>query len=168
MHQLRAVEEAKAVLTEGQGWSIWRWLAEKRRVRAMADRGTAALDELERQVKSTWSDELKNAYAMLSAPLDDDPFAAAEIEFAAQESHGIAEPIRSAARRTKEADDAAYRARMTAEATFERAESRLSTALAKQGAREAIEAYALRYRAIAEAEAARTACARGTAAGPGE
>ncbi len=67
----------------------------------MADRGTAALDELERQVKSTWNDELKNAYAKL-------------------------------------------------------------------GAREAIEAYALRYRAIAEAEAARATCARGTAAGPGE
>jgi hypothetical protein len=162
MKKLSEVEEAKALLTEGQDWSIWRWLTEKRKVRAVADRGTAALDELEKQVKAGWSEELKNSYAELAVPeaVDDDPFAAAERQFMQQQARPIPESVKAVARRVKEADDEAYRARMTAEATFDQAERRLSSSLAKRGAQEAIEAYALRYKAIREAKAARAACAR--------
>ena len=38
MHKLPAVEDARAVMTEGINWSAWRWLIEKRRVREIADR----------------------------------------------------------------------------------------------------------------------------------
>lgn len=160
MEELIEVKEATALMTEGQSWSILRWLAEKRRVRTVADKGTAALDELERNVKATWNEELQQAYAELTVPdsEEDDPFAAAEHQFIAQQARAIPEHVKAAARRTKQADDEAYRARMKAEATFDLAERRLSTALAKQGAREAIEAYGLRYRAIHEAEEARAAC----------
>jgi len=156
MQKLAAVEEAKALMTVGKDWSILKWLAEKRHVRRVADAGTAALDEAERQMKSTWSAELKNAYAECAAPasIDDDPFAAAEYEFSKQRAGVIPAPIRAAARRVKDADDRAYRARMTAEKTFDDAEHRLSGSIARRGAEQAIEAYDLRYEAIAEAQKA--------------
>jgi hypothetical protein len=159
METLAAVEEARALFTIAREWSIVRWLAEKRRVRETADRGTAALDELERLVKSTWSDELKSAYASCAdeSVADDDPFAAAEREFACGQALAIREDLIAAARRVRDADDTAYKARMAAERTFEQAEWRLSAAVARRGADEAIRAYDLRYRAIAEAEAAREA-----------
>jgi hypothetical protein len=159
MDRLPAVEEARALFTIARDWSIVKWLAEKRRVREIADRGTAALDELEKQVKSTWSDDLRNAYADCADPSDsgDDPFAAAEREFATGQSLSIGAGIRTAARRVRDADDVAYAARMAAERTFDQAEWRLSAGLARRGADEAIRAYDLRYKAIAEAEAARAA-----------
>lgn len=153
MQKLPAVEEAKALLTIAKDWSILKWLTEKKRVRAIADKGTAALDELEKQVKSTWSEDLRNAYAELTVPAydSDDPYAAAEYEFIRQQTGAIPEAIRAAARRVKEADDIATRARNTAENTFDDAERRLSAALARRGAEQAIEAYDVRYKAIAEA-----------------
>jgi hypothetical protein len=154
MQTLTAVEEAKVLLTEGMGWSILRWLTEKRRVRQTADKGTAALDDLERQVKSGWSEELKSAYATLIPPDgSDDPYAAAEYEFAMQQAQSIPESIKTAVKRVKEADDIATHARLTAEQTFDDAERRLSASMARRGAEQAVEAYDLRYRAIAEAEA---------------
>ena len=157
MDRLPAVEEARALFTIARDWSIVKWLAEKRRVREIADRGTAALDQLEKQVKSTWSEELKSAYADCACPPEggDDPFAAAEREFARVQASGITDQARAAARRVREADEAAYAARMTAERTFDQAEWRLSAGLARRGAEEAIRAYDLRYDAIAQAEAAR-------------
>jgi len=156
MEKLAQVEEAKALLTVAKAWSILKWLAEKKRVRHVADTGTAALDQAEQKVKSTWSEALKNAYAELCAPsgADDDPFAAAEYEFIKQQTGAISEAIKATARRVKDADDVAYRARMTAERTFDDAERRLSASLARKGAEQAIAAYDLRYRAIEEAEAA--------------
>jgi hypothetical protein len=128
-------------------------------VRAVADRGTAALDELEKQVKAGWREDLRDAYAELAAPADadDDPFAAAERQFLQQQAQGLPGHIRALAKRVKEADDVAYRARMTAEETFDLAERRLSATLARRGAEEALAAYDLRYAAIAEAEAAQIA-----------
>jgi hypothetical protein len=163
MQELPAVGEARALFTEGKDWSVVRWLAEKRRARALADRATAALDAFERQVKARWSEELKNAYAELTAPAaeDDDPFATAEREFLRQHAQTIPENVRALAKRVKQADDEAYRARMTAEETFAQAERRLSVALSKRGAEQAIQSYDLHYKAIDEAEAARVACEPG-------
>ncbi len=155
MEKLVAVEEAKALLSVAKDWSILKWLAEKKRVRRVADEGTAALDQAEQKVKATWSEALRKAYADLSAPSadDDDPFAAAEQEFVKQHSAEIPEHIREAVLRVKEADDVAYRARMTAERTFDDAERHLSASMARKGAEQAIAAYDVRYKAIAEAEA---------------
>jgi hypothetical protein len=163
MDKIAEVEEARALMTEGKEWSIWRWLSEKRRVRGVADKGTAALDAMESKVKATWSEALKSAYAELTTPSgdDDDPFAAAEQQFMQHQARDIPESLRLAARRVKQADDEAYRARMAAEETFDRAERRLSASLARRGAEEAIKAYDLRYAAIAEAEAAQRAAEHG-------
>jgi hypothetical protein len=154
MEKLAPVEDAKALLSSARDWSIVRWLAEKRRVRRIADGGTAALDEAERQIKSGWTEQLINAYAELCTPDYDDPFAVSEFEFIKQQADGIPESIKEVARRVKEADDKAYEARMRAEHTFDEAERKLSAALARRGADEAIQAYEIRYAAIAAAEAA--------------
>jgi hypothetical protein len=157
MQKLTAVEEARALFTEGSRWSVLKWLSEKRRVRAAADRATSALDACENGIKAQWSDDLKRAYAELaplSADDEDDLFASAEREFAAANARPVAEAIREIARRVKQADDVAHTARMTAEETFALAERRLSIALTKRGAGEAIRSYDLSYKAIEEAEAA--------------
>ena len=65
MRKLPAVEDARAIMTEGMEWGVWKWLMEKKRVRAIADEARAALDEFEMKVKATWSDELKIAYNQL-------------------------------------------------------------------------------------------------------
>jgi hypothetical protein len=62
MKKLPAVEDARAVMTEGTEWGVWKWLTEKKRVRGLADKARAALDDLEMKVKLTWSDDLKIAY----------------------------------------------------------------------------------------------------------
>jgi hypothetical protein len=156
MDRLKAVEDAKALLEQGKEWSIVKWLTEKRHVRRVADEGTAALDRAERDVKSTWTEDLRSAYAALTAPsLDDDPFAAAEWEFAQQQAQNLPPEIVEVARRVKAADDIATQARLTAEKTFDEAERRLSARLARLGAEQAIEAYEIRYKAIETAEQAR-------------
>ena len=65
MRKLSAVENARATMTEGVEWGIWKWMLEKKRVRHTADEARAALDELEKKVKATWSEELKLAYNQL-------------------------------------------------------------------------------------------------------
>src|SRR5271163_2287107 len=62
MKKLPAVEDARAVMTEGTEWGVWKWLTEKRRVRGLADKARAALEDFEMKVKLTWSDDLKVAY----------------------------------------------------------------------------------------------------------
>lgn len=156
MQKLPAVEEAKTLLTVAKDWSILKWLTEKKRVRTVADRGTAALDDMDRLVKSGWPEDLRSAYAALTVPdlTDDDPYAAAEYEFSKQQAQAIPESVKQVAQRVKTADDIAYRARMKAEDTFDEAERRMSASMARQGAEQALEAYDLRYDAIAEAEKA--------------
>jgi hypothetical protein len=163
MTQLKAVEEARAVFAQSKDWGVVRWLAEKRRVRQLADGATAAIDSSELEVKSRWPEVLKDAYAGLGSAAggaqdDDDPYAAAEREFASLNAAEIPEHVTALARRVKDADDAAYGMRMTAEETFKEAERRLSIALSKRGAEEAIKSYDLYYTAIEEAEAAGAAC----------
>jgi hypothetical protein len=56
------------------------------------------------------------------------------------------------ARKIKDADDEAYRARMKAEETFDQAERQLSTRLAREGCFEAIHSWDLQEKAISKAE----------------
>lgn len=54
--------------------------------------------------------------------------------------------------KVKEADDAARRARMDAEKTFDVAERELSTSLAREGCKKAIHSWELHEKAIRKAE----------------
>jgi hypothetical protein len=62
MRKLDAVEEARAIMTQGLERGVFKWLLEKRKARIIADKATAALNDAEDKVKATWSDELKRAY----------------------------------------------------------------------------------------------------------
>lgn len=156
MQKLIAVEEARRVLNEGKEWSIWRWLFEKKRVRTIADAGTAALDELEKKVKSGWNDDLWHAYREVQArdAAEQDPKAKRQYEKAKEKAKDVAPAIKLAIQKVKEADDIATNARLDAEATFEEAEKRLSGGLAREAAQKAIDAYDVREKAIRRAEAA--------------
>jgi len=141
MLPLLEVEEAKALLQEAMDWSIWQWLFEKGRVRRMADRGTAALNELDKKVRASWRSDLKKAYRALETQ-------------SPNKVDGIEQQIKLAARKVKQAHDEADRARIEAEETFDEAERILSASLAREGARLAIRAYDLREVAIRKAESA--------------
>jgi hypothetical protein len=142
MRKLPPVEEAKVVMREGMGWSVVRWLKEKKRVRRLADVANAALDELEREVKAAWPPELQVTYAGLSASRS----ARRDDEDGAPESQW--------ARRIKRADDSAARARAQAEKTFDDAEDQLSARLAREGCLHAIQSWELHEQAIRLAELA--------------
>ena len=62
MRRLAAVDDARTIMTERTHWSVWRWWLEKERVREIADRATAALDEADEKIKATWSSDLMRAY----------------------------------------------------------------------------------------------------------
>jgi hypothetical protein len=62
--------------------------------------------------------------------------------------------IKLLAKSLKEADAEAYRAHMEAEDTFERAEKRLSTSLAREGSRKAIISWEVREQAILKSKSA--------------
>jgi hypothetical protein len=162
MQKLIEVEDAKALLTEATDWSVWRWLMEKKRVRAAADRANEVLDEIDRRVKATWSDELKKAYRELEllARVDGNARIRRQYEKARAEAEGIDPGIKLTAKRLKEADDTAYQARMDAEDIFDEAERRLSTSMAREGSRRAMASWDLHEKAIRKAEAAaRRSCA---------
>ena len=139
MRKLPQVDEAKSVMREAMEWSVVRWLKEKRRVRKLADRANAALDELDREIKAAWPQELKAAYAALSNPAPDPSARADTKEF-------------EQARRIKRADDSAARARAAAEKTFDDAEDQLSARLARAGCLQAIQSWELHEQAIRLAE----------------
>jgi hypothetical protein len=137
MKTLAEVSEAKALMTEAVDWSVMKWLREKKRVRKIADQANDALWSMQKAVKSRWSDEFKTAYSALEkggAPHQD-------------------AAIGSLVKQVKEADDAAYRAHMDAEATFDKAEKILSTSMAREGCRKAISSWDLYEKAIVAAEA---------------
>lgn len=149
MERLAVVEEARALFARSETWSVVRWLAEKRAVRELANKATAALAAANGQAKAQWGDELRGAYAELDADTSaDDEFAGAEREFASRQQSTASEEVRRIARRVKEADEAARRATQKAEDTFALAERTLSVSLSRRGAAEAIESYDLRYEAI--------------------
>ena len=62
MKKLHQVEEARALME----WSVFHWLFEKRLVRETADQANAALDKLNRSLKTRWSGEAKAAFKELS------------------------------------------------------------------------------------------------------
>ena len=137
MQRIAEVEEAKQLMTEAKAWSVWQWLTEKRRVRAASDKATEALQRAEKKVKAGWPDDLRKFYRQVDAHVAaDDP-----------------DPVRHAVAAVKKADDAAYTARMDAEAMFEEAERRLSASMAREGTQKAIDAYCLHEHAIRKAEA---------------
>ncbi len=143
MRELPEVLEAKVVMNLAMSWSVVKWLKEKKRVRRIADRANEALDKLERELKDRWPPDLKGAYDSLesagrSAGIDPD--------------HS-AETVRLA-KQIHQADEAAYKCRMDAEATFDEAERKLSTSLAREGCRKAIRNWELHEAAIRKAEAA--------------
>jgi len=145
MRKLLEVQQAKELMNEAIEWSVFKWLFEKPRVRETADRANDALDRLERNVKARWSDELKAASSELSATRRHQK---------GQQPPQTADPqIRLFVEKVKEADDAARRARMDAEETFDEAERQLSTSLAREGCKKAIHSWELHEKAIRKAEA---------------
>jgi hypothetical protein len=149
MENIPAVETAKALMTEAVAWSVMKWLRDKKAVRKVADQANAALDQLNLAVKNRWPEDVRAAYGTL-------------VKQGAQTNNGRGrhQPNSPAtdpeaiinAKRIKEADDKAYRARMDAEETFDDAEKKLSTALAREGCRKAIRSWELHERAIQKAE----------------
>jgi hypothetical protein len=137
MQKLPEVEEAKALMNEAKDWSVWHWLMDKRRVRAIADKANDALGDLEKKVKASWSDDLKKASRDLSNG----------------KGRNVDPELKLAMERVKEADDAAYNAHMDAEATFDEAERRLSADMAREGTQKAIDSWVLREKAIRRAQA---------------
>jgi len=156
MHKLIEVEEAKVLMNEAKNWGVWKWLWEKSKVRATADRAVDALAEAERKVKASWSDDLQKAYREVEAlaSLNGNLKSKRRYEKAKEEAKDIDPEIKRAVERVKEADDTAERARLDAEATFDEAERRLDTDMAREGAQKAIDSWELREKAIRRAEAA--------------
>jgi hypothetical protein len=145
MRKLKEVEDAKALMTEAMEWSVFRWLFEKRRVRETADEANAALDKLNEAVKARWRADVRAAYKELNIK---------GRRPGETTSTTIDPEIRFLAKRVKEADDAARRARTDAENTFDDAERQLNTDLAREGCKKAIHQWELDEKAIRAAEAA--------------
>jgi hypothetical protein len=155
MQKLIPVEEAKKLMNEAIDWSVWRWLMEKRRVRAAADAAVDALNAADKKVKDAWSDELKKAYRELEleASTNGNSRARRKLEKAREEAEDVPADVKLAVKRVKDADDEAEDARLDAEDTFDEAERRLSAGMAREGARKAIESWELREKSIRKAEA---------------
>jgi hypothetical protein len=157
MRKLDTVEEAKALLNEAKDWGVWRWLTEKSRVRAAADAAWADLEEIEKEIKGSWGDDLRKAYRQLQAAANVNGNAKGRhlYEKAVEEAKDVDPELKGFAERLKQADDQAFQARMTAEDTFDEAERRMSVSLARLGSEQAIDAYELREKFMRRAEAAR-------------
>lgn len=140
MHKMESVEEAKRLLNEAKDWGVWRWLTEKKRVRAAADAAWADLEGVEKEIKGSWSDDLRKAWRELPKKGK-----AADVDGELKEFAG----------KLKREDEEAFQARMTAERTFDEAERKMSIPLARQGSEQAITAFEMREKFIRRAEAAR-------------
>lgn len=149
MQKIPAVETAKALMTEAVGWSVMKWLREKKTVRKVADQANAALDQLNEAVKHRWPSDVIVAYEVLvnSATGNKKPHSRPEPSSLVANTQAT-----SSAKKVKEADEEAYQARMEAEKIFDTAERQLSTALAREGCRKAIRSWELHERAIRKAE----------------
>ena len=153
MLNLPEVEKAKALMTGAVNWSVMRWLTEKKKVRKAADMANDALDALDREVKDSWSDELKAAYlALPTTGVSVEPFRS---QHRGKEKRiSIGPGIKLLARAIKQADEESYRAHMDAEDMFDRAERRLSTSMAREGSRKAIISWELHEKAILKSQSA--------------
>jgi len=148
MEQLREVETAKALMLEAVAWSVMKWLREKKRVRRAADEANAALDQLSAALKQHWPDKMKAAYDVLAQAAGSKTPARTPAKAPPSIDAGTLLIVK----KVKEADDEAYRARMSAEDTFDEAEKKLSTRLAREGCRKAILSWELKEQAIRKAE----------------
>jgi hypothetical protein len=146
MEKISEVEAAKTLMNEAVSWSVMKWLREKKRVRKTADQANAALDHLNQAVKDRWPDSARVAYASLVTQGHGNATIPSQLPLIDPQS-------RLSAKKIKEADDVAYRARMDAEETFDQAERQLSTSLAREGCRKAIQSWELHEKAIRRAEA---------------
>ena len=150
MEKIPSVETARALMTEAVVWSVMKWLREKKRVRKTADQANAALDQLNQEVKDRWPDNMRTAYEALAL----EGVGTARTNGQQRPTSQLIDPHAVLiAKKVKEADDEAYRARMDAEETFDEAEKKLSTALAREGCRKAIQSWDLHEKAIRKAEA---------------
>jgi hypothetical protein len=154
MKKLPAVENARAIMTEGMEWGVWKWLTEKKRVREAADKARGALDEQEMQVKLTWPDEYKIAYNQLVSENGSHERSRNKKKGLKAVSAVKVDPrILAAVKTIKDADDDAYNAHEDAEEVFAEAERKMSTSGAREGARMALVAYDTHEAAIRKAEA---------------
>jgi hypothetical protein len=138
VRKLPEVEEAKALMTAALEWSVMKWLKEKKRVRKAADRANDALDQLSKETKLLWSDELRAAYGAL-------------VQNTGSGNQPDAE-LPNTVKQVKRADDESFRAHLDAENTFDEAERQLSTSMAREGCRKAIYSWELHEKAIRIAE----------------
>ncbi|HZQ96027.1 MAG TPA: hypothetical protein VFA67_13515 [Candidatus Sulfotelmatobacter sp.] len=147
MTKLPEVEAAKELMREAAKWSVMKWLREKKRVRKTADQANAALDRRIVELKRRWPEEVRAAYELLGEG------AAAKLNGRTRQlssaKHGGASAI---AQTLKDSHDRASAARMAAEQTFDDAERKLSTSLAREGCVKAIESWDLHERAISQSE----------------
>ena len=133
MTKLTEVDHAKALMTEAIDWSVVKWLAEKKRVRRTADKANEILNAVEQEIHGRWSPKFKGIF----------------------DKSGTATPdLKHLATKIREEHDAANRLRLQAEDTFDVAEKRLSTAMARDGCRQAIEGWNHHVEAIRLAESA--------------
>jgi hypothetical protein len=145
MQKLPAVETAKELMTEALGWSVMKWLQQKKRVRSTADQANLALDQLSASLKQGWPESLKAAYAALGQN------GTARARLARSPFPSFDPATVHLATKLKQADEQACHARMDAEKTFDEADRKLSTALAREGCRKAILAWELHQKAIEQA-----------------
>ena len=153
MKKLEAVENARAIMTQGMEWGMFKWLMEKPKVRRIADLATAALNGAEDKVKATWSDDLKRAYNHL-ATQDGNAGKGKKAGKAKDSPKGIDPEVLAIARGVFEADEETETMRLDAEDTFAEGERKLSVAMAREGAGKALATYDLHEKAIRKAEAA--------------
>jgi len=147
MNKIPEVETAKALMNEALTWSIMKWLREKKRVRKTADQANAALDRSSQAVREQWPEPVQAVYETLATQTTGVTTARRQ-----PQAPGMNPDAALIATQSKENDDEAYRARMDAEETFDLAEKRLSTSLAREGCRKAIYSWELHEKAICKAE----------------
>lgn len=144
MSKLSAVRDAKALMTEAMDWSVFKWLWEKSNVRQSADEANAALDRLNKKTKAQWGEELRAAYRQLVAGKGK-----SNGSLSTETDPQILQSLRT----VKDLDEKARTARMEAEATFDEAEKKMNTSLAREGCKQAIRSWDLHEKAIRAAEA---------------
>jgi hypothetical protein len=137
MHKLAPVEDAKTLFNEAKDWSVWRWLIEKKHARTTADAAWEALEACEEKVRAGWTEEWREAYGHPKSHR----FAALDPE------------VQAALERLHKDDEEAKQAHDAAEAHFDEADRRMSSSMACQGAKMAIDAWEMREKVIRKAEA---------------
>ena len=138
MTTLPEVEHAQALMTEAMTWSVMKWLKDKKRVRKTADRANEALDQMSKETKLLWPENLRAAY-----------------DASAHKTGGGKQTqpeVSNEVKQVKKADDEAFQAHIEAENTFDEAERQLSTSMARDGCRKAIYSWELHEKAIRLAE----------------